>query len=155
MVQDGILPVFTVTLSGGSGTGVGSEGPSKLTNAAMDIAIESDEDINGSPQVSVVCSNIGWTTTDSDGKATKHDVDEFVNNRTGYEEVGNEPTDMLRCGGADNPDDFGESASLARPGNNWVYAWRNASDESPAHLNDGKMVVVVWGRDRSTLRAHG
>ena len=155
MVQDGILPVFSVTLSGGSGTGVGSESPSKLTSAAMDIAIESDEDINGSPLVSVVCSNIGWTTTDSDGKATKHDVDKFVNNRTGYDQVGNEPTDMLRCGGADNPDAFRESASLARPGNNWVYAWRNASDESPAqHLNDGKMIVVVWGRDRSTFDEH-
>ena len=58
MVQDGILPVFSVTLSGGSGTGVGSESPSRLTNAAMDIAIESDEDVNGSPKVSVVCSNI-------------------------------------------------------------------------------------------------
>ena len=60
-VQDGILPIFTLTLSGGSGTGVGSESPSKLTNAAMDIDIESDEDINGSPKVSVICSNIGWS----------------------------------------------------------------------------------------------
>ena len=60
-VNDGILPVLTVTLSGGSGTGVGSESPSNLTNAAMDIAIESDEDINGSPNVSVVCSDIEWT----------------------------------------------------------------------------------------------
>ena len=69
--------------------------------------------------------------------------------------MGNESTDMLRCGGDDNPEDFRESASLARPGNNWVYAWRNASDESPAqHLNDGKMVVVVWGRDRSTFDEH-
>ena len=37
-VNDGILPVFSVVLSGGSGTGVGSESPSKLTSGAMDIA---------------------------------------------------------------------------------------------------------------------
>ena len=82
-------------------------------------------------------------------------LDKFVGNRTGYDEAGNELTDMLSCGGDDNPDDFRESASLARPGNNWVYAWRNASDESPAqHLNDGKLVVVVWGRDRSNFDEH-
>ena len=150
MVQDGILPVFSVTLSGGSGTGVGSESPSRLTSAAMDIAIESDEDVNGSPKVSIVCSDIEWP----DGDDTNALAD-FVSNRTGYDEMGNESTDMLRCGGDDNPEDFRESASLARPGNNWVYAWRNASDESPAqHLNDGKMVVVVWGRDRSTFDEH-
>ena len=40
-VKDGILPVFTLTLSGGSGTGTGGEGPDKLTNEAIDIAIES------------------------------------------------------------------------------------------------------------------
>ena len=154
MVQDGILPVFSVTLSGGSGTGVGSESPSRLTNAAMDIAIESDEDINGSPKVSVVCSNIGWDET-VDGKTVENDLADFVSNRTGYDETGNDTSDMLSCGGDDDPDDFRESASLARPGNNWVYAWRNASDESPAqHLNDGKMVVVVWGRDRSTFDEH-
>ena len=154
MVQDGILPVFSVTLSGGSGTGVGSESPSRLTNAAMDIAIESDEDINGSPKVSVVCSNIGWDET-VDGKTVENDLADFVGNRTGYDETGNDTSDMLSCGGDDDPDDFRESASLARPGNNWVYAWRNASDESPAqHLNDGKMVVVVWGRDRSTFDEH-
>ncbi len=150
MVQDGILPVFSVTLSGGSGTGVGSESPSRLTSAAMDIAIESDEDVNGSPKVSIVCSDIEWP----DGDDTNALAD-FVSNRTGYDEMGNESTDMLRCGGDDNPEDFRESASLARPGNNWVYAWRNASDESPAqHLNDGNMVVVVWGRDRSTFDEH-
>ena len=50
-VADGILPGFTVRLSGGSGTGVGSEGPSNLTMESMNIDIESDEDITGSPRV--------------------------------------------------------------------------------------------------------
>ena len=152
-VADGILPVFTVTLSGGSGTGVGSESPSKLTKSAIDISIESDEDINGSPKVSVICPNIVWTTTDSDGKETKHDADKYVGDRTGYNDVGVKAG--LTCGDPEKPDDFRESASLARPGNNWVYAWRNASDDSLGrHLNDGKLVVVVWGRDRSTFDEH-
>ena len=145
-VNDGILPVFTVALSGGSGTGVGSEGPSKLTNGAMDIAIESDEDINGSPNVTVVCSNIEWPDDeDTNG------LDDYVGNRTGYDEADAETG--LTCGGAMNPDDFRRSASLARPGNNWVYAWRNTDTEA-RHLNDGKLVVVVWGRDRSTYDEH-
>ena len=145
-VNDGILPVFTVALSGGSGTGVGSESPSKLTNGAMDIAIESDEDINGSPNVSVVCSNIEWPDDeDTNG------LNDYVDNRTGYDEADAETG--LTCGGAMKPDDFRRSASLARPGNNWVYAWRN-TDTKARHLNDGKLVVVVWGRDRSTFDEH-
>ncbi len=147
-VQDGILPVFTLTLSGGSGTGVGSEGPSKLTNAAMDIAIASDEDINGAPQVAVVCSNIGWT----EGEDEKG-LNDYTGNRTGYS-GDTEPVGSPRCGGGDKPDDVGRgSASLSRPGDNWVYAWRNSS--APAsQLQDGQLVVVVWGRDRSTYDGH-
>ena len=145
-VNDGILPVFTVTLSGGSGTGVGSEGPSRLTSGAMDIAIESDEDINGSPKVSVVCSNIQWP----DDKA----LSDYVGNRTGYDaDTSGEPESGLRCGDDDNPNDFRESSSLSRPGNNWIYAWRNASQDR-SHLNDGKLVVVVWGSDRSSFVEH-
>lgn len=146
-VRDGIQPVFTVTLSGGSGTGVGSESSSRLTSGAMDIAIESDEDINGSPLVSLVCDDIQWV----DGAATKK-LSDYVGNRTGYSARStSEPG--LSCGGATNPDTFRPSASLARPGNNWVYAWRNTS--SPArHLNDGKIVVVVWGSDRSKFVEH-
>ena len=145
-VNDGIPPVFTVTLSGGSGTGVGSEGPSKLTKAAMDISIESDEDINGSPKVAAVCSNIEWT----DGDDTNKLVD-YVGNRTGVSETDNR--DGLSCADAASPTEFRPASSLARPGNNWVYAWRNASAEI-RRLNDGQVVVVVWGKDRSTYDAH-
>ena len=146
VLKDGILPVFTVTLSGGSGTGVGSEGPSKLTNSAMEISIESDEDINRTPNVNVVCSNIGWTDDEGDKKG----LSDFVGNRTGYTDgTSNESGQALKCGGADEPSDFRHWASLSRPGNNWVYAWRNAST-TIRELNDGKLVVVVWGRDRNT-----
>ena len=144
-LNDGILPVLTLTLSGGSGTGVGSEGPSKLTNAAMDIAISSDEDVNGSPKVGVVCSNLEW---DDD-----NDLDDYVGNRTGVDETDNR--DGLSCGDptGPGPTEFKSASSLARPGNNWVYAWRNASVDI-RHLNDGQLVVVVWGRDRSAYDAH-
>ena len=69
-VKDGILPVLTVTLSGGSGTGVGSESPSKLTNAAIDIAIESDEDINGSPRSQWSVRIFEWTDLGTADDAT-------------------------------------------------------------------------------------
>ena len=152
-VQDGILPVFSLTLSGGSGTGVGGESPSKLTNAAMDIAIESDEDINGAPQVSVVCSNLEWTEGTGDD-ATEKGLSNYINNRTGYSESTSGEVGRT-CGGLIEPSDFRESASLSRPGNNWVYAWRNAADETTKrHLNDGQLVVVVWGRDRSEYTKH-
>ncbi len=153
-VNDGILPVFTVTLSGGSGTGVGSESPSRLTENAMDIDIESDEDINGSPTVSVVCNNIQWTEDDTTKKLSN-----YVGIRTGYSE-GDNTGDTLSCGappdeGSPMPNDFPRNASLARPGNNWVYAWRNAAPAQLArHLNDGKLTVVVWARDRSTYDEH-
>ena len=121
---------------------------------AMDIDIESDEDINGSPSVSVVCNNIQWTSDAGTDDEKVNKLSDYVGLRTGYDE-GNNDTDMLSCGGAEAPDSFGKSASLARPGNNWVYAWRNAADSQPArHLNDGKVTVVVWGRDRSTFDEH-
>ena len=151
-VRDGILPVFTLTLSGGSGTGIGGESPSKLTSAAIDVDIESDEDVNGSPKVSVVCSNIGWTEGTGDD-AKDNALSDYVNNRTGNsEETGEEG---LMCGNHEEPSVFTDSSSLSRPGNKWVYAWRNASDDSvKRHLNDGKLVIVVWGRDRSEYEAH-
>ena len=148
-VNDGILPVFTLTLSGGSGTGVGSEGPSMLTNTAMDISIESDEDITGAPKVSVVCSNIGWTEGTGDDAKSKG-LNDYINNRTGNKVDASAESGLL-CGGAAQPSLFTPSSSLSRPGNNWVYAWRNSSlDDSPTrHMNDGELVVVVWGNDRS------
>ena len=48
-INDGISPVLTVTLSNGSGSGSGDEGPTKLTNDTIDIHIASDEALQGSP----------------------------------------------------------------------------------------------------------
>ena len=147
-VKDGILPVFTVTLSGGSGTGTGSEGSAQLTKEAMDIAIVSDEDINGAPRVAVICSNIGWT----DGTSNKA-LSDYVSNRTGYT-AAKAADERAKCGGENNPiaSAFNGASSLSRPGNNWVYAWRNAAaSASQSHLPDGGVTVVVWGRDGNTF----
>ena len=146
-VRDGIRPVFTLTLSGGSGTGSGTEGPAMLTRETIDIAIESDEDINGAPDVTVVCSNIGWKEKDSDGNDVSRDLDDFVSNRTGYTDQKEAPKGSM-CGSDEMPNDFIRSPSLARPGNNWVYAWRNSASEA-SKQPDGGITVVVWGRDRS------
>ena len=148
-VKDGILPVFTVTLSGGSGTGTGSEGPALLTKEAIDIAIESDEDINGAPKVAVICSNIGWTEG-SGSDASDKALSDYVSNRTGYDADPVVAENSARCGGASEPTEtaFKGASSLSRPGNNWVYAWRNPTSRAN-HLPDGGVTVVVWGRDRN------
>ena len=156
-VKDGILPVFTLVLSGGSGTGAGGEGPDKLTKEAIDIAIESDEDINGAPKVSVVCSNIKFNeaktaggtvlATDDNDKVAVYDLGRFEANRMGYD--ADTDLEMNRgCGAvADPAKTFIESSSLSRPGNNWVYAWRNPTGAA-SELPDGGLTVVVWARDR-------
>ena len=47
-VKDGITPRLTVTLSGGSGTGTGSESAEKLTKDRITVHVESDELLQGS-----------------------------------------------------------------------------------------------------------
>ncbi len=162
-LNDGILPTFTLTLSGGSGSGTGNEGPSKLTNDAMEIAVESDEAIRGVPKVSIVCSNIGFHqrksnvdlshVTDEHGADVVYGLSQYITNRTGVDaDTGNEAPDnvWMNCGKNEQYTPM-EASSLSRPGNNWVYSWRNPSAES-AQLKDGKLVVVVWGSDESTYQ---
>ena len=61
--NDGISPELTVTLSNGSGTGEGAEGPSELTNGIINVHVASDEPIQGSPTVVVVCESLSWEET--------------------------------------------------------------------------------------------
>ena len=144
-VRDGILPVFKLSLGGGSGNGVGREGPTRLTKLAMDVSIDSDEDITGSPNVNVVCTSIGDPDDDDFG------LSNFVANRTGYNSDDVEDEPAFQCSSSDEARMIRHSASLSRPGNNWVYAWRNTSSQD---LDDGELAVVVWGRDRSDYQAH-
>ena len=79
-LSDGILPTFTVTLSGGTGLNedVDGEGPSELTKGQMTISISSNEAIQGSPKFAVVCSNLYWG-----GNSDDNNVSKFATLRTG------------------------------------------------------------------------
>ena len=85
-VNDGITPQLSVSLSGGSGTGTGDEGPEKLTKNQITIQVESDEDLQGSPRIMVVCSSLNWEKDN-----VTNDIDDFVANRDGPSQ--DEPSD--------------------------------------------------------------
>ena len=173
-LNDGILPTFSLTLSGGTGLNddVDGEGPSELTKAGMKIAISADEAIQGAPQFAVVCSGLFWDN-DEDGTSPA----KFASNRTGAftsddinmaapdEETHNAAPEL-----ADDPDvrtmcaDHEEDAVAAnspstyfdvartnahrRAGNNWEYDWSNLSGDQA--VENGTLTVIVWGRDRSS-----
>ncbi len=172
-LNDGILPSFTITLSGGSGLNedIDGEGPSELTRNQMTISIESDEDIQGAPQFSVVCSNLTWGKLDDE-----NDVAAFAKNRKGAKEnlnmagpteaqrAGDDPTgtdpDLRTTCDPEKPDatppkatrtffNVATTSALARPGNRWEYLWANLSGDQEIKA-DGKLSVIVWGRDRSS-----
>ena len=169
-LQDGITPQLTVTLSGGSGTGTGNEGPGKLTKDQMTVHIESDEELQGTPRVAVVCSDISWIIEEDETKVS-YDIDDYVGNRSGaFSSIPTEaptpqlpkPTNTDAAGDTygytcdydaddDNfEDDYAPDAenSLKRTGNNWEYTWQNPS--GPARMLENKLATaVVFARDRS------
>ena len=51
--EDGLSPVLTVELSGGSGSGEGAMGPTALTKNEITVTISSDEPLSGLPSVEV------------------------------------------------------------------------------------------------------
>ena len=175
-LSDGILPTFTVTLSGGTGLNedIDGEGPSELTKGQMTISISANEAIQGSPKFSVVCSNLTW------GANSDNNVSKFESNRTGAftsgdikvakpdaSNSGGKPTltgdakdERTMCPGhtkastsADDEEYFevAVTSALARPGNNWEYQWSNLTSDN--ELEDGKLSVIVWGRDRSSYKS--
>ena len=81
-VKDGITPILTVSLSGGTGSGEGDEGPTKLTNNAITATISADEEISSTPSLVVVCSNIAWDDAD-DNADNDQDLDDLVGARSG------------------------------------------------------------------------
>ena len=94
-VNDGITPQLSVSLSGGSGIGTGDEGPEKLTKNQITIQVESDEDLQGSPRIMVVCSSLSW----KEGNLN-YDIDDFVANRDGpsQDEPGETPGPHRKTG---------------------------------------------------------
>ncbi len=160
--NDGISPRLTVTLSGGSGSGTGDEGPDKLTKNQITVNVSSDEELQGAPKIHVVCSTLRWN--EGANADVKKDIDDFVANRN--TSSADEPTD-------DNlmttPDVTGKNAEydytcdytdpsgvvqefvpgtpatgLSRPGENWDHTWKKGTV-----LEDGKLTVVAYARDRS------
>ena len=149
-LNDGILPTFTITLSGGSGLNedIAGEGSSELTRGQMTISIESDEDIQGAPKFTVICSNLQF-----DGSAD-NDVAKYASNRSGAMTAAPTAETKTMCG--DLAKSVAETSALARPGNRWEYLWANLSGDPATAGNqamqDGKLSVIVWGRDRSTYK---
>ena len=169
-LQDGITPQLTVTLSGGSGTGTGSEGAGKLTKDQMTVHIESDEELQGTPRVAVVCSDLSWIIEEDETKVS-YDIDDYVGNRSGaFSSIPTEtPTTQMpkatntdaagktygyTCDYDADDDNFEDDYapdpdnSLKRTGNNWEYTWQNPS--GPARMLENELLTaVVFARDRS------
>jgi hypothetical protein len=149
--NDGISPNLTITLSGGSGRNEGAEGPSRLTNGIINIRVESDEPLQGAPRILVVCESLAWEETVR-GRKLEYDVDDFIANRQGAfngrprEDSGTRYT----CGDGDDDTSFQfqEMIGNARPGEVWEFEWSNARSGS-SRLDDGRLKVVAFGRDRS------
>ena len=168
-LNDGILPTFEIALSGGSGLNddVDGEGPSELTDdSGIKITITSNEAIQSSPKFSVVCSNLTW------GNDEENDVAKFASERTGTYSIGEygdtEPNEDHIVAPSPDEDDtrtmcpdhtvgdtkffeVAETNAQSRSGNRWEYEWSDleGGDQS---VEDGKLSVIVWGRDRSSYK---
>ena len=171
-LSDGILPTFSITLTGGTGLNedVDGEGSAELTRAGMKLSISANEPIQGAPQFSVVCDNLYW---DNDKKETG--PAKFASNRTGAftsGEIGDADPQQEKHTTAPDPGDDDDVRTMCpdhkadavvdapktyfdiaqtnahrRAGNNWEYDWSNLSGDQA--LEDGTLTVIVWGRDRS------
>ena len=151
--KDGIAPTLTVTLSGGSGTGDGDEGPSGLTKNTIDIHIESDEAIQGAPRLAVVCNNLAYTETVS-GKSVARDVDDFIASRSGMHnsDPGEGTQPAHKCGDKDETElSLTPVSAYSRGGETWEYTWRNF--DGSAALPEGGLTAVAWARDRSSYES--
>ena len=153
-VKDGITPRLTVTLSGGSGTGTGSESAEKLTKDRITVHVESDELLQGSPRIIVACSGISWNTMSGDTKVS-NDIDDLVANRSGaFTDRPSETPERetapaskadafaasayydYTCGYDVNEDKFDDDyaiddvSSLNRSGTTWEFTWQNPSGDA-------------------------
>ena len=152
--KDGLPPKLTVSLSNGSGTGEGPESSDSLTRNNILVSVSSDEEIQGAPVFTVLCTNYNYGQS---GQTGRSDVDDYVEARTGAV-TGTRPgpnRDAFltpRCGtGTSAPSLYpNETSMFSRPGMNWEYNWRNLSGDN--ELPNGKLKVIVLARDRSTYK---
>ena len=150
-VNDGISPILTVTLSGGSGSGEGDEGPAKLTKDSIVVSISADEEINATPSLVVVCSDIGFGGDTTDDGENDKGLSDLVGMRSGsIKDRGsaNFPSITYDC---DNYDGvvMQHLQSYSRPGLTWEYEWLNLSNDKA--LKDGNLSVVAFARDRQAF----
>ena len=182
-VNDGISPKLTVTFSGGSGSGTGDEGPEELTKDKMTVHVSSDEPLQSAPKIIVACDTLRWNQKeDATGDVfenqvdSKHDIDDFVANRTGsFADEPSEPDTLVRtkprssntkatdatdrytytCGYDADKDNFGDDfqlttvPALARQGDTWERTWQNETALS-RKLADNTLTAVAFGRDVSS-----
>ncbi len=149
--NDGISPVITVSLSGGSGSGEGDEGPAKLTRNSIIVTIGADEEINSTPSLVVVCSNIAYDSDDDD--ENDKELSDLVGSRSGA--LGNSSANFGSPESYDCGDDYTDvnlqqAQSYSRPGLEWEYQWVNFSGTKA--LKDGKLTVVAYARDRQQYK---
>ena len=159
--KDGIAPVLSVSLSDGTGTGEGGEGPSSLTKGSITVMIDSDEEINSTPQFVVVCSNIKWGD-DLTSKA----LSDLVDARDGSLEEStavfgplnpnraNNEANSYDCGYKDSNGNaelvnLQQIPSYSRPGLVWEQQWVNF--DKPKMLRDGNLTVLAYARDRRSF----
>ena len=158
-ISEGIPPTLAMTLSGGSGTGTGDEGPDRLTKDKIDITVTSDEPLEEPPNVTVVCNDIQWTES-VDSTLIRNNIDDFIANRTGQltetqssnpDSLNNQPPDYW-CD--EDQEIIPTTRSMtATSATTWTYEWRNHTDPS-AKLNDGLLTAVTYARDQSEYQHH-
>ena len=150
--KDGVPPTLTLSLSNGSGTGEGNESSASLTRNTIVVSVESDEELQGAPLVSVVCSNFNYA--DPGTTTPRKDVDDFANARSGRLESTPSTTGYVtpRCGTGSTAQSLTptQTQMYSRPGLNWEYTWRNLGGSNA--VPEGELRVVVFARDKSQYK---
>lgn len=151
-IDDDIPPTLDISLSGGSGTGIGDEGPDRLTRDKIDITVTSYEPLPEPPKVTVVCNDIAWKETVG-GETVERGIDDFVahlsdqliETQSADADAPNYQTPDYRCGSDDIT--LTTDVMIAMGATSWTYRWANPED-APAKLKDGLLTVVVHARDQ-------
>ena len=177
-VSDGILPTFTVTLSGGSGNLAPDYGPDKITKERITVKISSNEAIHGAPKFAVLCENFTWydeplggTATYTDAQKAEqregNDIARYVSLRTGPlsttdVEPKRHPTSLIHQIGRQQENcEYEETAAGVNPNPDQISSTtalkrgeRNWEYQwsNLDKLLDGTLTVVVTGRDRGGFK---
>lgn len=150
--KDGVPPTLTVSLSNGSGTGEGNESSTSLTRNTIVVAVSSDEELQGAPYVSVICSNFNYL--EGSDTTTRKDADDFAAARSGPLSGLPSPNYVSgsRCGTGSTAQTLTASQTqmYSRGRLNWEYTWRNLGGSNS--VPEGELRVVVYARDKSQYK---